>query len=86
MIIGNQPRSLGTKMLFIRTEKDLENWQNEKEYAIWWMADETGKLFPEGATMSDIYHKVTRPKGLSQSDTVYLVKRAIEMDYFKRGR
>jgi len=86
MIVGNNPRSLGTKMKFSRTDKDLENWQNEREYVVWWMADEVGREFPEGATMSEIYHKITGPKNLNKSDTAYLVKRAIEMGYLKRGR
>jgi len=77
---------LGTRIVFKRTGKDLENWQNEREYVVWWMADEVGRQAPEGLTMSEIYHKITGPKGLSGTDTAYLVKRAIEMGYLKRGR
>ena len=42
-----------------------------------------GHLGPEGGTVSEIYSEVTRPLGLSLSDTMSLVKNAKKAGYLK---
>jgi len=41
------------------------------------------KLGPEGGTVSEIYSEITRPLGLSLSDTISLVRSAKKGGYLK---
>ena len=61
---------------------ELEGGQSEGIY--WtlagWIND---KLGPEGGTPAEIYHEVLAPKGLSQGDTVELIRNAKKLGYLK---
>jgi len=73
------------KAKYVATGKELPSDDFEgKQYAYWMFAgrieDEFGE---EGATVFEIYQKVTGPLGLTSSDTVELVRSAKREGYLR---
>jgi hypothetical protein len=79
------------KRVFKSTGQDLPDWatgmdtpSSRKEEAYWRIAKEIeSTLGPEGGTLSEIYHEITGPYGLSLHDTRYLLKEAIKEGYIR---
>lgn len=51
------------------------------DYVYDFLAQRIDEAFPEGATLSQIYHEVTSPLGLTLDDTRDIVRRAKQVGY-----
>ena len=91
MIIRDGWKEPTGKRVYAPTDKELEDWAWEsdtstarRETSYWRLADLIRDgLGPEGGTMSDIYHYVASPLGLTSSDTVELVRKAKARGYLE---
>lgn len=83
MIISDKWREPTGKVRYTSTGKDIPASDFEgKEYAYWMLARQIEDRFgDEPATVSEIYHQVTGPLGLTSSDTMVLVRAAKKEGY-----
>jgi len=71
---------------YVVTGKVPELGADAKEHAYWALAGRVEDAFMgEPATVNEIYTKVTRPLGLSSSDTVQLVRAAKREGYLRKA-
>ena len=57
---------------------------DDAKFVYWQLADRVREIFgDEGATIHDIYRQVTAPLGLSQSETMNVVRNAKKEGYLK---
>ena len=84
MIVGNKWRELEGTTTYVPTGKEVSPVAGKEELAYWLLASRIGDTFgEEPATTGEIYYKVTRPLGMSSSETVQLVKDARKAGYLK---
>ncbi len=83
MLKTDKWRPSTSQRLYYPTEKEPDPGDN-KGYAYWTLAGQIGeKLGEGGATLEEIYEKVTSPLGLSLNDTRTLVQNAKVEGYLK---
>lgn len=77
-------REPGGKTTFVSAGKDASPNCSSEELAYWLLAGRINEhLSGSPATIAEIYHKVTRPMGLTSEDTIKLVKNAKKWGYLK---
>ena len=83
MIKGDRWKPSVSSKVYQPSNKETTGFNREEDayYMLSGMIED--KLGPEGGTISEIYSEVTRPLGLSLSDTVSLVKNAKRAGYLK---
>jgi hypothetical protein len=75
--------------IYSSTGKDIEmraEVGDRLELAYWMFANRLESNLPQGGTLSEVYHQVSVPLGLSVDDTRELLKRAIKAGFVKRSR
>ena len=84
MIVRDRWKDSTSKVLYVSAEKELPD-ANSQSFAYWWLASNIGDRFPFGATLSEIYHEILGPKGLSSYDAGELVRNALRFGYLRKG-
>ena len=83
-LIGNKYREPRSQRMYRSTGKIPEIAGGTLENSYWYLSGIIESTFgDEGATIADIYHEVTGPKGMSLDDTRYLVNKAVQEGYLK---
>ena len=74
-----------SQVVYEPTGKDIpfETFDKKEDAYYMFMGLIEQKLGQGGGTISEIYHKVTGPMGLSQSDTIELIRGAKKSGYLK---
>ena len=87
MIVSDRWKEPVGKRSYVVTGKELPGTAYDfegKEYAYWMLAGRIEDEFGDTpATVSEIYHQVTGPLGLTSSDTVKLVRGARSRGYLR---
>ncbi len=84
MIVRDRWKEPISKVVYVPTDKEPSLDSGKEEQAYWLLAKQIeDKLGPEGGAISEIYHQVTGPLGLTSSDTIILVRKAKKEGYLK---
>ena len=82
MIVSDKWREPSGHVIYAPTGKEPPMYVGREEQAYWVLAGRIeDTLGPEGGTISEIYHQVVGPLGLTSSDTVQLVRAAKKAGY-----
>lgn len=82
MIVRDKWRELEGTTTYVPTGKEVSPVAGKEELAYWFLASRIGDaLGEEPTTVGEIYYKVTRPLGMTSSETVQLVKGAKKAGY-----
>jgi len=77
-------REPGGTVGYVSTNKDAPFQGNREELAYWFLAQRIDDKFGgTPATISEIYHQVTGPMGLSSLETSTMVRNAKKLGYLK---
>jgi len=84
MLIRDKWKELGGTKGYVPTGKEVAPGGSQEDLAYWVLASRIGDAFgSRPATVGEIYYSVTRPMGMSSSDTVQLVQGAKKQGYLK---
>lgn len=84
MIVRDKWRELEGTRKYVPTEKESDPLGDKQDLAYWFLASRIRDAFgDEPATVGEIYYRITRPLGMSSSETVQLVRDAKRQGYLK---
>jgi len=84
MIVRDKWKELEGTTTYVPTGKEASPVGGKEDLAYWYLASRISDTFgEEPATVGEIYYKVTRPLGMTSSETVQLVKDARKAGYLR---